>query len=423
MKKSIHIIIIAFFLTIYAYFITKKSCFNLHMKISYFKGFDQFSYISDKQIWRNIIKDNLSRKEIATIMNKLYPYEEMNQKVFFYDPNKAVEKFGGKGIYGIEEVQKKIYENQFVKNCSERNFLVMLDWDGGIGALIHGIGTFLAKAMNLNRTLIYYPNYRYMNLHMSKEKCKDKLGFDCFIHPITSCKFTAKEIDSNKKRFLRLGFFKGFSRTIPNSIIPIIEKSGTPKELYFYYWRLQATYFVLRLNEETEKLVNEIRNKALVNPKDHYDVMIHVRHGDKHKEMKLINTKDYVYPLEIISKLLQKKLSVFVSSDDQEAIDYLINLDKKKYEFSYFNFKHHSNGYSDKKRGFDNSLQTFADLFESAKANYLIGTLISNVDRVILELRLLYGGDMNLPFFDVSETICITFSQCKALGMVFNLIW
>ena len=179
----------------------------------------------------------------------------------------------------------------------------------------------------------------------------------------------------------------------------------------------------MRLNEETEKLVNEIRNKALVNPKDHYDVMIHVRHGDKHKEMKLINTKDYVYPLEIISKLLQKKLSVFVSSDDQEAIDYLINLDKKKYEFSYFNFKHHSNGYSDKKRGFDNSLQTFADLFESAKANYLIGTLISNVDRVILELRLLYGGDMNLPFFDVSETICITFSQCKALGMVFNLIW
>ena len=69
------------------------------MKISYFKGFDQFSYISDKQIWRNIIKDNLSRKEIATIMNKLYPYEEMNQKVFFYDPNKAVEKFVGKGIF------------------------------------------------------------------------------------------------------------------------------------------------------------------------------------------------------------------------------------------------------------------------------------------------------------------------------------
>ena len=186
---------------------------------------------------------------------------------------------------------------------------------------------------------------------------------------------------------------------------------------------LQTTYFLLKLNEETEKLVGEIRNKSLVNPKDHYDVMIHVRHGDKYTEMKLINTEDYVYPLVIISKLLKRKLNVFVSSDDQKAIDYLINLDSNKYEFSYYNFKHHPNGYNNGKRGFDNSLQTFADLFESAKGNYMIGTFGSNVDRLILELRLQYGGDMNLTFFDVSETLCVTCVQCRSLDMKFNFYW
>lgn len=370
--------------------------------------------------WREILRQNLSYNEIKYVLNSLYPYYKMNQKVFFFDPNKNVEFFEN-GIYGTDEVQKLIIQNQFPQNCSDRNYFLLPKHYSGIGSMIHVFGASLAKGMNMNRTVLTHP--KFFNKFIKSPLCKGKPGLDCFFIPISNCTFTEKEILSNEQKFLPLNL--GNRLEIPNSILPIIEKSATPKSLYYFYWRIQATYFMVRFNSITKEIISDFRKKFLINPKDLYDVSIHIRHGDKYKEMKLINTQFYTYPLEILHKLLKRKLSVFVSSDDPSAIDYFVSLDKKKYEISYFNYQGQEKVYdlNNLTNGFNNSIQSFSNLLESNKSRYLIGTLKSNWNRLILEVRLQNHHVMDLPYFEVGEIECITPTQCNYINSTLSFSW
>lgn len=171
--------------------------------------------------------------------------------------------------------------------------------------------------------------------------------------------------------------------------------------------------------------LNDFRKTALINPKTFYDAQISIRQGDKYKEMKLIEPKHYIYPLELLSKLLNRKISVFVSSDSQLAINYFINLTSDKYEFSYYNFQRNRRGFVFKRSylGYQNTLVSLADLWESKNSNYMVGTLSSNWVNLITQLRLHYHPNMDLPFFEVGDTNCVTPSQCRFYKQEINIRW
>lgn len=375
-------------------------------------------YFPMYKLWQDIINFNLSQKEINSIFNEFYPYSTMKQKVFFFNPNKRVGKYNEQGIYGTAQIQKLIYGNQFPKDCLHRNFLVINHFEksmAGIGAMLHIISGFIGMGLDENRTVIYYPNSS--SLLSSKNFCIENSGLDCFLSKISNCSFSKRQIDSNHQKFKKISIrnFTGFFY-YPQSIIPILQKSASPVSKYNLCWKIQALFFLVRFNENMKFWLNDFKTKNLINSKDQYDVAINVRHGDKHLEMLLIDTKDYIYPLEILHKLLDRKLFVFISSDDESAIQFLLKLNKDKYDISYINQTRSPKGFfmqKNLKNGFNQSIFSFSDLSESIKANYLIGTLSSNWNRLILELRLQYGSYMNLPYFEVGNNQCVTPNQCK----------
>ena len=65
-------------------------------------------------LWREMINQNLSSSEIQFIMNDIYPYHKMNQKVFFFDPDKYV-KADNNTFFGTNQVQELIRKKQSQK--------------------------------------------------------------------------------------------------------------------------------------------------------------------------------------------------------------------------------------------------------------------------------------------------------------------
>lgn len=377
-------------------------------------------------LWESLNDQNFSVNDIRFLLDQFFPFHEMNQKIFFFDPNKHVERAQDDYVYGTEEIQKIIRFHQFPKNCNDREFIVLDNFQqskSGIGSLIFYIASFIGLGIDSNKTVIYYPNSFSA---LSKGGNCTKSGLDCFLIPISSCMFSKEEIDSNRVRFQKHSI-TDYSRlwSYPMSILPILQKTATPKPLYFFYWRMQASFFLLHFNDNTLKWFNIYKKNFLVNPKSFYDVEIFVRHGDKFTEMKLIDVKKYVFPLKIISKLLNRKISVYVSSDSQIALDFLINLSDRKYEISYLKFQRSQNGFSFKSsnNGFYNTLLSFADLWESKNSNYHIGTLSSNWNKLIIQLRLQYFPPMNLPYFEVGDIKCITPVQCRLYDIPINFKW
>ncbi|KAH0787874.1 mitochondrial inner membrane protein required for protein import [Histomonas meleagridis] len=348
----------------------------------------------------------------------------MHQKVFFFDPKRDKPlKHDEHGLYGTDEIQKIIYENQFPKDCSERDFLLIPGgWYTGIGAYVHVIGSYIARGIELNRTVVYdtKDNHRFLNC----PQCSGSNGFDCYFQPVSSCKFTKEEINYSDPKFMRI--IEHPQAALPESVRSVMQRIAIPPELHSFYWRVQSAYFITRFSDNLTKWVKEFRNKALVNPKDHYDVSMHIRKGDKYLEMKLIDTSKYLYPLEVLNKLIRKdKISVFISSDDQQPIDYFLKF-RDRFDISYYNFSRRKGGFDLWKINdfFDMSLSSFANLEEAVNADYVIGTLSSNWNRLILELNMqYYPNATKFPYLEVGDVQCLTPYQCEVCNKTLNFGW
>lgn len=151
------------------------------------------------KLWKNML--NLSTIKIRSILNLFFPYNQMNQKVFFFDPDKNVQSSNENGLPGTKEIQRIIYKHQFPSQCNDREFIVLTQFENsqsGIGSLINFISSFISFGIDSNKTTIYYPNsYSFL---VRGGKCQEA-GFDCFFQSISNCSFTKKEIDSNPKKF------------------------------------------------------------------------------------------------------------------------------------------------------------------------------------------------------------------------------
>ncbi|KAH0791123.1 mitochondrial inner membrane protein required for protein import [Histomonas meleagridis] len=381
-------------------------------------------------MWEWILSKNMTKGEIINVLNQIYPYDFMRQKVFFFDHqlDKPYPKKEKHGIYGTEEIQRIIYENQYPADCSQRNFLIIPNYmANGIGSMIHVFGAYIADGIIFNRTVVYDP--REQNRYTNFSHCKGTQGFDCFFRPLSKCQLTSDEINYSNPKYLKAPPVNRFS--IPESVIKVFSQTASPPEVYYFLWRIQTAYYITHPNDNLKKWLKEFKEKYIVNAKDHYDVSIFIRRGSKYLEMNLVPSDKYRYPLEIIRKLESydnKKLSVFVNSDDSNALNEFLQY-KDFYDFSYYNCTRpkgghdHSNAH-DAKTALWESISSLANLQELIKADYMIGTVGSNWGRLIIELNMQYfNKSVRFPFFEVGDSVCVTPSHCRVCNKKLSFIW
>lgn len=139
--------------------------------------------------------------------------------------------------------------------------------------------------------------------------------------------------------------------------------------------------------------------------------------------MRLVNCDELLAPLNLIRKLLNKtSLNIFLSTENSAVIKYFLNCEIDR--ITYFNFPL-LNGSLILNTEMANVIlpQMFANVKHSLFANFVIGTIGSNWNRLLIELRVARAGFANNYYFEVGDHICLSFQHCKYLNREFEMNW
>ena len=329
-------------------------------------------------------------------------------------------------FFGTEYVQSIIDKNQNPENCNEQNFLIVCPHQAGIGSMIHVFGACLSLAINMNRILIYDPNVNYY--YAVGNFCKVH-NFDCFFKPLSKCQ--PDNLSNIEHRIQRIDSFRYVEKDVPLFVKSLLQNSAIPPKLWYFYWRIQSSFYITRLNQQTSLYLQRLKEQFLINPQESYDVSIYIRHGDKYIEMPLVPTEKYLIPIKLLYKIFKRKLRIFVGSEDSKAVkgfsQYIQQhkiLDPEDPEFldfelSFFNFSQHK-GYPQQ---FINFTENLAIVQESINSKFLVGTIGSNTNRLILELNIISNIHQPFPYFEVEQLDCITPAHCRFLQKEIYFHW
>ena len=106
-----------------------------------------------------------------------------------------------------------------------------------------------------------------------------------------------------------------------------------------------------------------------------YDISLYIRHGDKGKEMKLIDANVYKETIKLIGSLKMKKnYTVYVNADDQKSVDIIHIL---PYQVASFNHSRYNYGFVKLSKEYHIGLISFADLYNQIRADHSICTIAS----------------------------------------------
>ena len=144
--------------------------------------------------------------------------------------------------------------------------------------------------------------------------------------------------------------------------------------------------------------------------KNEYDISLHIRHGDKGSEMKLIDADVYKEAIKILTSLgMKKNYTVYVNADDQESVDIIHTL---PYDVASFNQSRSNYGYNENIKKKLSGLESFANLYNQIRADHCVGTIGSNWNRLIYELKSTVGMKSDGFILEVGDTNCMSVSHC-----------
>lgn len=361
------------------------------------------------------------------------------------------QKIGTYIFPGIKDIQHIIWKHQHPSTCDDKKFLIIPSLFNGLGSSLHTMSLYLAKALDENKILAWGSEtemltytwnggpYCFNHITEDQQKYIHKLekrkhnqikrnpfnstqtefkGYDCFFEQLTNCSY---DIDINAMIIKREDTIS--NTYIPKIIKPIVNRLKIPQNLYYFYWRMCSTAYFVRYNHITNNWVNELEEDYLVNPGKNYDVSLYVRHGDKGSEMELVSNDQYVGAIKVIQKILNKdKLNVFLSTEDPETVKWF--KENTNYTLSYFDFEL-DNYNIDQASKLSSILtrQMLANLKHSLFSKFVIGTIGSNWNRLIIELRMTTAGYANNYYFEVGDHVCLSIEHCKMLNKEFHMNW
>ncbi|KAK6512418.1 hypothetical protein TWF481_001304 [Arthrobotrys musiformis] len=248
--------------------------------------------------------------------------------------------------------QAYVYDHQHPESCEGKKFYILQEkatWYG-LGAAVRVIFRELELAISAGRILVLDPE-NPPGGHLLSHDCDRHRGrnasIECVLEDITSC--AAYATPENSVREIR--DIPGGNKFVPPvpavAMITYMKETGlAPTGAYLrYWWHSQMYAYVFRPNQQTLARMVEMRmNKTLhtavdtgVKGKDGKakelhtvpfplppsTISMHIRHGDKAIEGRLISTRDYIVAAErfVLRNPIAYRKRAFVTTEDPGAIE------------------------------------------------------------------------------------------------------
>ncbi len=106
---------------------------------------------------------------------------------------------------------------------------------------------------------------------------------------------------------------------------------------------------------------------------------------------------------------MKKNYTVYVNADDQESVDAIHTL---SCDVASFNQSHHNFEFRYLLRQSHIGLISFANLYNQIRADHCVGTIGSNWNRLIYELKSTVGMKSDGFILEVGDTNCMSVSHC-----------
>jgi hypothetical protein len=353
-------------------------------------------------------------------------------------------------LYGTKTAQHIIHRHQNPidpdHSCAEKNFMFFTIPSHGLGSIWHITTAFMAIAMEHDRILIpanspscdfdnsdgtnFYDCYfeemssctTWAREHVTHQLCKgaEFEGYGCLPH-------LSKEQDHRDQQFTFFTFYildnvAQLSYTIvPYQFAPLLACSPISDADSFYWWRAQAVAYLLRPDSFARAEI-DARIQAYYKERRQlpaHSVALHIRRGDKEKELKSL-TSDESFVRALNASILSvdwtrmhgipKAKHIFVSTEDKGSLDYVVNAfaNVDDVQVSYATVPRHSSKSSPmeiaKKIGPQNEVfNSLLNLRLSLQAHSVMGIFGSNWVRLIDELRSTIGCHSSGLMIDPSQ--------------------
>lgn len=332
-------------------------------------------------------------------------------------------KFDHKGdfLMGQKFVQHILWKRQHPRSCQNKKIVFLDDnRNAGLGAFIHG--TAVSMSLYIDDPDVIFMWAPWVKYQWTRgEYCSNYSTLNCFFEPLTNCTF---HLDDNGE-FHNYTITKPFSCQfkLPQFLENILNKSLVHRDLYEWYWLASVSTYIFRLNKRTYNWLDVYEKTNLINRRNYYDIGIHVRHGDKYKEMILIDEKKYMFAVDIFCKLSGKKhkdMNLFVSSEDPNVIKFFI--EKSGCSVSYFKYERKNENLNEMvSQGALFSLKSFANLRMSIRTQFRADTFASNWDRLILELAQTTASHADIIALEMGYSLFLSadhYDTLKSLKLV-----
>jgi hypothetical protein len=302
-------------------------------------------------------------------------------------------------LWDTAEIQWRIYENQFPSSCEHRRFTRISDaWCYGQGSMMSIAAMHLAGSIDRNETVIYPDKW---DCHGTDgPECTGTPTPECYFLPLSNCTADAARISQNVYNDL------GEVAHVPTYLKRLLNGSIVDPAFYKFFWGEYAMAFFTRPNSRTighmERLFRNAGFFDLWNTTG-FDIAVHIRHGDKAREMQEVPTVHYANVVRLVRRLVGRNVSVFLATDDPSAVAFFQRLDG----IEFYTIERPLGG------AYFSMVYYLADIWASAKSTYTIGTDLSNVDRWIRALIDVGVGRASNVFFEVTNRSCISTVHCR----------
>ncbi|RFU27284.1 hypothetical protein B7463_g9043, partial [Scytalidium lignicola] len=277
-----------------------------------------------------------------------------------------VEGHDDHGLMTLTKItQRYIYEKQNPAECQGQKFLILKKFPGddayGLGAIVQHISDYLSVAIQTNSILLYAeyspPGEHFIQDPVDGGNKSCGRTFDCVFQKLSKCKSDmqsemgskaqsvfavpnyANEIELDVEAYL--GKHRYPIPPIFETALKLVQPDITD-EMLKYWWRAQAAGYIMRLNGGATRRMEELRlgkdtrqlgiqwdidgqpqEVDLPFPMPEGTISMHVRHGDKGSEMRLVPFNNYVVRAEKFGaeNPLGTWKRAFLSTEDPNVIE------------------------------------------------------------------------------------------------------
>jgi hypothetical protein len=337
--------------------------------------------------------------------------------------------------------QERIFENQYVSDCSGSEIMLTDGYESGFGSEIHVIGAMLGYSMEHKHTLVLGPSS--CKAFTDSNACTQ--GCACLFRPITNCDYHSTLQSNPDATKISLGSIQIGTTTHAHNQRQLLESSkahfdvrNTVPTLFRnalidkipsisgdqikYWWRAQSAAFLMRFNNATVEAVASLRHNSQMHyytnrpsapfPLPASTIAIHIRGGDKWREMTLIHATKYINAA--IENIRNMPLSfsqrvVFTSADDPEKLALAREqAEQENLTFAFTHLPRQDGGHSlsawlQEGNKADRFYGHLLQLLMSLEADSWIGTRASNWNRLIDELRCVWVDKCQNMFTEVGD--------------------